>query len=68
MASRAIDGQVNKETEYRLNTWLSKGSDTDVLAGAAAGHAFGTAHRDNPEMMQKINNYEFLKEMFDNEK
>jgi hypothetical protein len=67
MASRSIDGQVNKETEYRLNTWLSKGLDPHVLAGAAAGHVFGTAHRDNPEMMQKINNYEFLKEMFDNE-
>jgi hypothetical protein len=67
MVSRSIDGQVNKETEYRLNTWLSKGLDPHVLAGAAAGHVFGTAHRDNPEMMQKINNYEFLKEMFDNE-
>jgi hypothetical protein len=65
LASNAIDGQLSQETEYRLQTWMSKGTNEHVLRGARAGHAFGIANRGTTKM-QMINDYKFLEEQFNN--
>jgi hypothetical protein len=66
LASKAIDGQVNSETEARLDVWCNLNTDVPYGAqgyiGALAGRKFGL---ENSSEISKINNYEWLKEQYE---
>ena len=66
LASKAIQGQINEETEARLETWTTVGHDRDfgkyAIRGARAGREFGLSSSNN---IQLINNFDWLKEQFD---
>jgi hypothetical protein len=68
LASQSIDRQVTEETQARLKTWCSVGKDRPygeyAIAGALSGKAFAETF---PSDIQKINDFEWLKEQFDAE-
>lgn len=68
LSSRIIPGQDNSESEHRLNIWISYGGDEAfgeyAKGGASAGKWFGTTYKDDPEMLSKINDYEWLEIQF----
>ena len=68
LASKVIDRQKNEETDNRLHTWQTVGKDRPygefALRGAQAGSAYGTSSRGDVEALKKINNFEWLKEKF----
>jgi len=68
LASRTIDRQNDDETTDRLDIWCTVGTDQDVLRGAQEGRTYGLANRDNPEALQKINDFTWLKERWTNNK
>ena len=69
LASKTIQGQVNEETEQRLTTWCTVGADQEfgkyAIHGAQVGKHFGETHKDDKEMLYKINDFEWLKEQYD---
>tara|TARA_R110000868_G_scaffold81659_2_gene230948 strand:+ start:14327 stop:18802 length:4476 start_codon:yes stop_codon:yes gene_type:complete len=70
LSARAIDGQLDEETEFRLGVWCSRGKDKPFgeycIAGANAGKAYGEANRGNLEALRKINDFDWLRNKFDN--
>ena len=66
LASKVIDRQKEDETNARLKTWTTVGHDRlygkYALAGAAAGMEFGLSRRND---LGLINNFDWLKEQFD---
>ena len=66
LSSRIIDRQKNEETQYRLETWCTVGEDRPygsyAVAGARAGRKFGISSSSN---LQLINDFDWLKEQFD---
>lgn len=68
LASRTIARQKDDETEFRLDAWCSKGDDKPfgkaAIAGAIAGKNFGEEHKDSPEELAKINDFNWLKDEF----
>ena len=68
LASKTINGQMDEETEFRLNIWCTKGKDkefgTYCIAGANAGAAYGKENQNNKEALNKINDFEWLKDQF----
>lgn len=64
LASKSIEGQVNEETEYRLSVWRTIGTEHSI-AGAVAGTLWGTLNKDKPEELIKINDYNWLKEQYE---
>ena len=68
LASRVNPNQVTAETNQRLETWCT----VDVggrfgrycIKGALEGRAYGEANRDNIEALNKINDFEWLREQF----
>lgn len=69
LSSKTITGQVNEETEYRLDVWCTKGADRQygeyAIKGAIAGKAFGTANKDNIENLKLINDFDWLQTEFE---
>lgn len=69
LASRMIPGQLDAETEERLKSWIWNGTDKlnglYSKGGASAGEWFGKTYKDNPEMLGKINDYDWLAAEFD---
>jgi hypothetical protein len=69
LSSRVIDRQNNLETQQRLDVWCNEGKDKPygnyAILGAIAGKEFGSQHKNNMEELQKINNFDWLKEQFD---
>jgi len=64
LSSKTIQGQVNEETDARLNTWttVSNGNFGEyAIRGARAGMEFGISNSDN---LQLINDYDWLYEQF----
>ena len=65
LSSKVIDRQKEDETNERLKTWTTVGHDRDfgryAMDGARAGMEYGLSSRDN---LQLINNFEWLKEKF----
>lgn len=57
------------EMESRLNTWLYNTSNAQFAeysrGGASAGQWYGTTYKDDPEALNKINDYDWLKEQFE---
>ena len=68
LASRVIDRQLDSETLERLEIWCNQGVNRpfgiDTIKGAKAGRNFGEKNKDNPVKLQKINDFEWLKETF----
>jgi len=65
LASKTIQGQIDEETETRLETWTTVGHDRlfgeYAIRGARAGREFGISRSND---IQLINNYEWLEEQF----
>ena len=66
LSSKIIDRQKNNETEQRLETWCTKGSEerygSYAVNGANAGREFGISNKSNISL---INDFDWLKEKFD---
>jgi hypothetical protein len=68
LSSKVIDRQKDGETDERLETWCTVGADRPfgeyAIAGAIAGRSYGESHRGDIEALRKINDFEWLKERF----
>jgi hypothetical protein len=66
LSSKVINGQVDNETEERLEAWCTLGSDQqygkDCIAGAQSGRAYGLANASDINALAKINNFKWLEE------
>jgi hypothetical protein len=64
LASGIIPGQVGQETEERLNIWRYNSNHRQFAeyarGGASAGEWYGRTYKDNPELLSKINDYDWL--------
>lgn len=71
LASRAIEGQIDEETEHRLECWCNFVKLKPptywnfVLAGANDGRKFGQTNANNKEELKKINDFNWLKSVFE---
>jgi len=68
LASKAIHGQIDDETNHRLDTWRFNNSREKFSeysrGGASAGEWYGTTYKDDPEALAKINDWDWLEEQF----
>jgi len=68
LASSVNPNQKQEETDARLETWCTIDNGERFgrycLKGANEGKAYGLEHKDNPEELNKINDYEWLREQF----
>lgn len=68
LSSKIIDRQNDQETEKRLRIWQTVGKDKAygkyAIAGALAGAKYGRKYKDSIEDLYKINDFEWLKEKF----
>ncbi len=69
LASKVIDRQKNEETEKRLMIWCTEGKHKPfgeyAIRGAKEGAAYGIKNKGDAEALKKINDFDWLKEMFD---
>ena len=72
LASKTIPGQVDEETEKRLETWLTVGAEKQygkiAMHGAACGKQFGEHYRGNVEALAMLNDFDYLEEEFNEHK
>jgi hypothetical protein len=68
LASKSINGQIDHETEHRLNIWCTVGNDKKfgqfVIDGANAGKKYGLENKNEKEKLMLINNFDWLKKQF----
>lgn len=68
LSSKVIDGQIDDETQSRLDIWCTVGADRlfgeNAIKGAIAGRDFGTKYADDKEMLKKINDWDWLQNEF----
>ena len=68
LASRPVDSGYQEETEDRLITWCSVGSDKLYgeysIAGARAGKQYGLLNIADATQLRKINDFEWLQNQF----
>lgn len=71
LSSKAIDRQHNEETEYRLTQWQYEGKQRRygeyAQMGAKQGQEYGETNADNPSALKMINDFDWLKQRFENE-
>jgi hypothetical protein len=69
LASKIIDRQKTEETNQRLHTWCTVGSNRPfgkfAIAGAKAGAKYGMSNKTDIEALKKINDFMWLKEEFE---
>lgn len=69
LSSKIISGQIDQETEQRLAAWTTIGKDKKygryVIEGAKSGMQFGKKNVDNKEELNKINDFDWLKNEFE---
>ena len=69
LSSKIIDNQIDLETEERLDIWCTVGIDKPygkyAIDGAKLGREYGLNNRGNIEMLSKINDFTWLKELYD---
>ena len=69
LSSRVIDRQNDDETTSRLHTWCTVGTDKlygkFAIDGAKQGAAYGARNKNNKEKLMMINDFNWLKEIFD---
>lgn len=72
LASKTIDRQNDTETEERLTQWQFEGANRRygeyAQMGAKQGQEYGELHKDNVDALAKINDFDWLKEKFDENK
>jgi hypothetical protein len=72
LASRSIERQFEQETQQRLDVWCSEGKNKPfgeyAIAGAIAGREYGHANQNNLEALKKINDYIWMKGIFNDVK
>jgi hypothetical protein len=68
LASKTIRGQLDEETEFRLNIWCTRGKDKQFgdacLSGANAGKTYGIENAGNTDALKQINDFEWLESQF----
>jgi len=67
LASKTIQGQVNEETDLRLDTWCTVGSGDYsgfAILGALAGRKYGQENAGNIPALSLINDFDWLTEQF----
>ena len=68
LSSKTIRGQVDNETEERLKKWCELGSDSlfgkYAQHGARSGCSFGYDNRNSPDILNLINDFDWLHEQF----
>ena len=68
LSSKVIDRQKDVETDRRLKIWSSIGRDKPfgefAIRGAKEGTLYGTANKGNIEALKKINDFDWLKEVY----
>ena len=68
LSSRSIERQYEEETKLRLDIWCSVGVEksfgTHAIKGAQAGRVYGETNKNNPEALNKINDFDWLQEQF----
>jgi len=69
LSSHAINRQ-DKLTTERLDIWCTVGNDKifgdECIRGANEGKAYGSRYKDDVEQLQKINDFRWLKERYEN--
>lgn len=69
LASGNISNQLTEETQKRLTTWLTTGSENPFgeycIAGAKVGYQFGIENKNNPEVLANINDRDWLRKQFE---
>jgi hypothetical protein len=69
LSSQIIDRQISKETLSRLEIWCTVAENTEykkeIIQGALAGKNYGENNKDNKSKLQLINNYEWLRKIYD---
>jgi hypothetical protein len=69
LSSRIIDRQQDDETNYRLEIWCTVGKNKPfgefAIAGAQSGTEYGNANRGNIEALKLINDFNWLKEQYE---
>jgi hypothetical protein len=69
LSSKIILGQVDQETENRLEIWCTKGIEEKfgeyAIAGALAGREYGEKNAGNNPALSLINNFDWLKSQFE---
>lgn len=68
LASKTIRGQVDTETENRLDIWCTVGKDRPfgeyAISGAKAGRDYGQKNAGNIPALSLINDYDWLKNRY----
>lgn len=68
LSSAIIPNGDNLDNEYRLKIWCTRGENRPfgkyAILGATQGADFGATYKDSPEILNKINDYDWLKETF----
>ena len=69
LSSKIINRQEDIETAERLNIWCNSAADTKygkyAIAGANSGRIYGEENKNNIEALSKINDFDWLKKVFD---
>lgn len=68
LASKTIQGQVDDETERRLDIWTTVGHDKRygeyAIRGAIAGRDFGRTNSNDVDTLRLINDYDWLEAQY----
>jgi len=68
LASNIIDHNKQIDDAYRLEVWTTRGQKRQfgeyALIGAEQGKEFGEYYRDNPDALNKINDWVWLRKVF----
>jgi hypothetical protein len=65
LSSQVIPGQIDDETKKRLDIWCTIGTDSYAIDGAIKGREYGQQYRNDMNMLQKINDFIWMKEQYD---
>ena len=69
LASAIIPNGDNTDNEYRLKVWQTKGEKRPfgkyAILGAQQGADFGEKYKDEEETLNLINDFDWLKDTFD---
>ena len=69
LSSSIIPNGDNIDNEYRLDIWCTRGAERPFgeysIMGATQGKDFGTHYRNNTNLLNKINDFAWLKTTFD---
>lgn len=69
LSSAIIPNGDNLDNQYRLKTWQTKGAKRPFgewsLLGAKQGADFGYTYKDKPNILNYINDFEWLRDTFD---